>query len=165
MSKIIFLDVDGVLNCRTTDKMAPSGYRGVEMDFIENLVRIVKKTGAEIVMTSDWKDLWDKETGEKKPDFQYLETRLSRKGLSVTDKTNDKSNSEDINSGRGEGIRQYLETHPEIENYVILDDAHYTDFRTLGFEEKGKVVYTSAQEGLDIQTADKAIRVLETAQN
>ena len=58
--KIIFLDVDGVLNNVNTDDMNPSGYTGVSMKLVRNLAKIVERSAAKIVLTSDWKIEWSK---------------------------------------------------------------------------------------------------------
>lgn len=60
--KTIFLDVDGVLT--------NSGYlnyetRHINPEKVRLLSQIVKKTGAVIVLTSTWKDGYNKKTGEK----------------------------------------------------------------------------------------------------
>ena len=42
--KIIFLDIDGVLNNSETAAGAPSGSTGIEDKLVQRLVRIVEKT-------------------------------------------------------------------------------------------------------------------------
>lgn len=49
-------------------------------------------------------------------DFSYLVSMLAKFGLSLSGKTTD------VWVGRGEGIQSYLAEHPEIDEYVILDD-------------------------------------------
>lgn len=53
--KVIFLDIDGVLNC-VTSKSYCGMYVGVDADKIRRLARIVEETGAKIVLSSDWRD-------------------------------------------------------------------------------------------------------------
>ena len=59
----VFLDVDGVLNCRSTEDITPNGFTGVEDKKIALLADFVHETGAKIVLTSTWKDkdLWLRE--------------------------------------------------------------------------------------------------------
>ena len=60
MSKYIFLDIDGVLNCNnTTDDCF--GMTGIEDRLVEKLSTIVNATGAGIVLTSTWRDYWEPE--------------------------------------------------------------------------------------------------------
>jgi hypothetical protein len=71
----------------------------------------------EVILTSDWKemDVCD-------DDYLYLLEKLELYGIDISDKTTDQG----IN--RGEGIINYLNDHPEIDDYVILDD-HIFDFK------------------------------------
>ena len=56
MSFALFLDVDGVLNTRTTVVGAPSGRTGIDESRVRLLKKALKQFGdAEIVLTSDWK--------------------------------------------------------------------------------------------------------------
>ena len=56
----VFLDVDGVLNTRTTCQRTPDGYTGVDDARVEILSKAVKAYGdAEIVLSSDWKEMKD----------------------------------------------------------------------------------------------------------
>ena len=52
MSKIIFLDIDGVLNSEFSKAYMPNGYVGIDSDKLQNLKYIVDTTGAEIYLTS-----------------------------------------------------------------------------------------------------------------
>lgn len=112
---VVFLDVDGVLNSKTTVQRTPEGYQGIDDARVELLDNVLKKMGGgKIVLSSDWKEL--------KPiqeDYIYLVSKLSKYGLSISDFTKDKKHD------RGAGIVQYLEEHPEIEEYVILDDCMF----------------------------------------
>lgn len=54
MSFALFLDVDGVLNTRTTVVGAPSGRTGIDESRVRLLKKALKQFGdAEIVLTSD----------------------------------------------------------------------------------------------------------------
>lgn len=112
MKFAVFLDVDGVLNTRTTVERTPDFHTGIDDARVAVLAKAVRKYGnAEIVLSSDWKDM-----KEDEDDFRYLVSKLAKKGLTLDGKTTDHYNN------RGEGIVKYLELHPEIEEFVILDD-------------------------------------------
>ena len=72
------------------------------------------------MLSSDWKDL-----REDDEDYLYLVSKLAKEGLEISGKTQDKMYK------RGAGIWAYLQAHPEIEEYVILDDNVF-DFRNYG---------------------------------
>lgn len=118
MKFVVFLDVDGVLNTRTTVERTPDFHTGIDDARVAVLAKAVRKyENADIVLSSDWKDM-----KEDEDDFCYLVSKLEKKGLTLVGKTTDHWNN------RGEGILKYLELHPEIDEFVILDDNKF-DFR------------------------------------
>lgn len=118
MRFVIFLDVDGVLNTRTTVQRTPEGYRGIDDARVKVLADAIKKYGgADIVLTSDWKDM-----RPESEDLDYLRDKLAMYGLAILDQTTDHG------FKRGEGILTYLDAHSDIDEYVILDDNEF-DFR------------------------------------
>ncbi|MEY8369900.1 HAD domain-containing protein [Anaerovoracaceae bacterium 42-11] len=111
----VFLDVDGVLNTRTTCQRTPDGFTGIDEARVSILANTIKKYGGgDIVLSSDWKEM--KPTDE---DYIFLISKLEKYDLSISGHTQDK------NRERGAGIVNYLEQHPEIEEYVILDDCTF----------------------------------------
>ena len=109
---VVFLDVDGVLNSKTTVQKTPEGYRGIDDARVEILSKVIEKMGGgDIVLSSDWKEM--ESTQE---DYVYLVSKLEKYGLTLS------AHTEDQMYKRGAGIQVYLENHPEIEEYVILDD-------------------------------------------
>ena len=115
---VVFLDVDGVLNSKTTVQKTPEGYRGIDDARVEILSKVIEKMGGgDIVLSSDWKEM--EPTQE---DYVYLVSKLEKYGLTLS------AHTEDQMYKRGAGIQVYLENHPEIEEYVILDDNLF-DFR------------------------------------
>ena len=112
MKFVVFLDVDGVLNTRTTVKRTPSDCIGIDDARVKILANAIEKCGGgEIILSSDWKNL-DKDHD----DYKYLISKLAQCNLKVSGHTTDRA------LERGKGIKEYLELHPEIEEYVILDD-------------------------------------------
>ena len=115
---VIFLDVDGVLNTTTTVQKTPDGYTGIDDARVEVLAKTIEKIGgADLVLSSDWKEM--KPTDD---DYVYLISKLALCGLSIDGQTQDQMYK------RGEGILKYLKAHPEIEEYVVLDDCRF-DFQ------------------------------------
>ena len=110
------------------------------------------ETGAKIVLSSDWRLIKDDpEYGEN---YDYLVKRLqSVAGLVISDHTVDISW-----SSRGDEIRKYLEDHPEITGYVILDDIPFTSFDACNLGDH--LILTSERRGLTQKDADEAIRKL-----
>ncbi len=120
---VVFLDVDGVLNSRTTVQRTPRGYTGIDDARVRILADAIEKCGgADIVLSSDWKEM-----NSADEDYIYLIKKLEKYDLSIAGET------QDSNRKRGVGILTYLEAHPEIEEYVILDDClfDFHDYRKL----------------------------------
>ena len=122
-SFVVFLDVDGVLNSRSTVQRTPDGYQGIDDARVEILSKVIQKMGGgEIVLSSDWKNM--KCTDD---DYVNLVDKLGKFGLSIV------AHTEDQKFNRGAGILTYLEEHPDIMEYVILDDCKFDfqDYRKL----------------------------------
>lgn len=118
MSFAVFLDIDGVLNTRTTVQRTPDGYTGIDDARVAILASSIKKYGGGyIILISDWKSFRISEE-----DYSYLVSKLGKFGLQIVGKTTDHYNH------RGEGIINYLEEHPEIDEFVVLDDNKF-DFQ------------------------------------
>lgn len=158
---IIFLDIDGVLNCTTSISCCIDDdgriIKGIDSDKVKRLAKIVEATDAEIILSSDWKDGWNKYyTGQKPSHIKYLDNHLYKKGkLIIKDKT------PDTNKGswfRGEEILTYLRIHSGIDNYVILDDTFFDDFANKEIEEH--LVLTNREVGLTDDDVKNAIKIL-----
>lgn len=145
--KVIFLDVDGVLNNWATKELTPDKYIGIDDQLVEMLSKIVKLTDAKLVLTSDWKDDWNLQ----KPDGIYLDNKLEKYGLKIIART-----FESYGSRRGEGIRTYLKEN-KVDKYVIIDDTDFMDFTN---ELEERFVNTDPALGLTIEDVQKAIKIL-----
>jgi len=109
--KVIFLDIDGVLNSRSSAK-ALGGYphKLSQMSKFDKVAlglirKLVKQTGAKVVISSTWRSTFTTEEFSKA--FK----------VPVIGKT--------VNSAhghRGEEIAEYLSANPEVTDYVIIDD-------------------------------------------
>lgn len=157
--KIIFLDVDGVLNCHST-KDRVGEYTGIDDEKVSLLKEIVDKSQAKIVLTSSWKYNWfkEKELKIKQDGFaNRLDEKLAKEGLIIADKTEDT-----IPARRGEGILHYIEEQARkniiIDKYVILDDETW-DYT---YEHIAHHLVQSSyyQNGLETKHVRKAIEKL-----
>ena len=148
--KLIFLDHDGVI-CLSNNwggrtkkfakyrsanpdtskdiKDAPVSFRFDDFDkkAIKNLNEILEETGAEIVVSSDWKLYATlEELGE-----YYEEQGIIKKPIALTDNLKDCtvhgddfiwSTMWDSEQMRTIEIKQYLHDHPEVTHWVAIDD-------------------------------------------
>ncbi len=154
--KVIFLDVDGVLNCEHSHQRVPGeSYVGIEDNKVDLLQRIVMTCGAEIVLSSDWKYGWDPlDNSKHDPHAKYLEMKLAQYRIAILDKTPDRPNRYE----RGAEINQWLREHDEVTDFVILDDEYFNDFGE--YKLGSHFVQTSWSNGLQKNHVKRAIKIL-----
>lgn len=160
--KVIFLDIDGVLNVMFSGR---DNYgRLFHPEFVDNLRWIIDETGAKIVMSSTWRF-----AGLKKMKQMWIDRNLPGELIDITIdcvQLVDDGRAEFYDLvERGHEIQQWLDEHPEVENYVILDDDN--DFLT---SQRGNFVRTSNNinhpdcidigYGLTKICSEEAIRIL-----
>lgn len=142
--KVIFLDIDGVLNCENTFKKANSRIRTKMIcgDKVAELRNIIDSTGAKVVLSSSWRIGMRMET----------EKELGKYGIDIYDCT------PYIEAVRGLEIKEWLSRNKDVSSFVILDDEVY-DMEE--YVASGKVVQTSFRgSGLTPEHAEMAIRIL-----
>ena len=70
--KVIFLDIDGVLNDKYCRARAPSGCKGAVDAKLKLLREIVRQTDARLVLISSWKKYWKREETTDRDDPKRL---------------------------------------------------------------------------------------------
>lgn len=152
--RILFLDVDGVLNrvSGDTDAQYACGQVGagfLDADLMFQLRRVVRATGCKLVLSSAWRH-WYKE-----PDCS-LRHVLAAFGLIVADETPEIGTMRKYL--RGEEIAEWLRAHSSaVERYAIVDD----DSDMLP-EQQARFVRTDERHGLTEADADRLIALLGT---
>jgi len=132
---VLFLDVDGVLSLYRNNSTF-----GLSKPCIKQLKRIIEETGAKIVVSSTWRLL--------PRTLDILKRKLKYRGLYIYDVT-------PVSGIRGKEIEEWLDTHSDIDNYVILDDD--TDMLD---SQLSHFVKTSMLDGLTEEKATQAINIL-----
>lgn len=150
--KIIFLDVDNVLNCDTTTTVTSDGWCFVDDYLVERLKHLVDATGAKIVLSSTWRDGWfrhDETLNE--PCFNELRAKLRDFGIEIWDALD-----LPLRSRRAFVIRKWFECYKgePIESYVILDD-----LPEMG-EFSDHLICTDPRIGLTDDNVRAAIKIL-----
>lgn len=139
--KVIFLDFDGVLN--SMDDMG--NYVHLNNSKVLLLQDLVKQTDAEIVISSTWRR--GNTLEELKRALWWTGLRSAHKVFDITD-SNGKL--------RGEEIQRWLDKHPEVTKYVILDD----DGDMLE-SQKNNFVHVSIMHGFNRVYLNKALEILK----
>ena len=155
--KIIFLDIDGVLNSETYEasRREDCGDGYIDLSRVKLLADIVNTTGAKIVLTSSLRIEWEKDSERCDKDGKYINQCLDRYGLSIMDKTPFTS----LFAERRKEILSWISNHrSEVESFVILDDMSY------GWGKlSGRVVITDPLSyGLEEEHVQKAVELLST---
>ena len=153
--KIIFLDIDGVLNSEMYEwsRGEDRADNRIDLSRVRLLKDIVSATDAKIVLSSTWRLDWDKSPELCGEDGEYINQCLAQYGLSIIDKTPFNSMIDD----RRREILTWLSRHRgEVESFVILDDIN------CGWEElDSRVVVTEPYGyGLNEEHVKKAIKLL-----
>ena len=139
--KVIFLDIDGVLNnCMSAGVFHESS---TDQFCIAILNEAILRTGAKCVIISTWKDNFD---------ISVVINLLYERGIlpdSIVGCTE-----KDI--PKEYGIKNYIEKHPEIEKFVIIDDNLALQDESL----KNFCVRTDSHEGIQPEDLGKITNLL-----
>lgn len=154
--KVVFLDIDGVL-C-TPRACFAVGDKGIfsYLDPIACLLlkRLLVETGAKLVISSTWRKLHPGTSFDA-----ILSAACPGLGTFVyypfADEEKRKDwRTKDLPGQRGGEIQEWLDRHPEVTHFVILDDD--SDMLHL----KDKLVQTDAYDGLGFRDYRKARAIL-----
>lgn len=166
--KVIFVDVDGVLN-RAGCKVLIDGVYFVLDEKLALLKQLVERTGAKIVLSSTWRFGWLyrefelPENSQQTRDirhFNALEEKFKEFGLEFFDRT---PVLDDQVYCRGDEIDLWLkrwedkEGNEPIESFVIIDDMNGRELRP----HANRLVRTSFTKGLLQKHVDLAVKLLE----
>lgn len=152
--KVIFLDLDGVLNSVKYDRERDISTRSyIDGSRLPLLKEIVEETGAKIVFSSAWRKHWNEDTALCDEEGKYIVDLFASYGLTIYDKTPEF----ELFTPRKQEIAAWLNDHPEVKKFVILDDARF------GWEELapyfvGTNMYIG--RGLEPEHVEKAIAIL-----
>lgn len=174
ISKIIFLDVDGVLNHNSWYKWVMShpeflkegGDKNIDPRSVERIVKICDETGARIVMSSSWR-LWEfnqtlknlNRIRDLRPILDYM--------VGITERTEDRFRGQEIkyflnNCRKGNFItanRNNLKKADvefvQFPKYIILDDD--TDMLE---EQESVFLHIDDRVGITHKDVEKAIKIL-----
>ena len=144
--KIIFLDVDGVLNNGTwAIEMFDRGVRVYRDDILyepalERLRSLVDATESKIVVSSSWRQI--------PTAYLHLKEWLEKFGMTIADKT------PYVGSCRGDDITAWFNRNPGEYRYVILDDDDDMD------GHMDHLVQTDFDIGLSDSDCDRAKEIL-----
>ena len=105
--KVLFLDVDGVLNSAAwfAQNPAATGLESLDPVAIARVKRVLKTTSAQVVLSSTWRFV---------PNFVKALLHMNVPMLSITPRID--------SNHRGEEIHAWLQSHTAIDRFAIIDD-------------------------------------------
>lgn len=137
----LFLDIDGVVNSYRT-KQRFGGFIGIDPELAAKVKRIITETGCKVVLSSTWRLDEKSQNHVKEKVCNFIDVTVSLPGLAI----------------RGQEVRQWVETHPEVKRYAILDD-------TDDFLEGQPLFQTRFATGITDDIADTVIKYLGCLHN
>ena len=148
--KVIFLDFDGVLNSERYVKTCEEYGVIIDPSRMRLLKQIIDATDAKIVLSTSWREHWDKEPKNCDNIGIEINNIFGKYGLHIFGKT------PILSCCREDEIADWLKSNPQVVNFVVLDD-RFLDSKRI----RGHFVKTSGySKGLDEASVDKAIEIL-----
>lgn len=146
--KVIFLDIHGVLCCARSAAACggypaagnPASWVRFDNTAIALLRTVVACTGANVVLSSNWRD---------EANLPALEYRLSTKFFDTTRPSSGEADT------RGARVADWMTQHPEVDTYAILDDDE--DFNP---DQARQLCLTSKRNGFLLGDFDQAVELL-----
>lgn len=149
--KVIFLDIDGVLNTSETfiqrrNNYKQNGIYNVEIDEfrISYLKEIIDRTYAKVVLSSSWRYFFTKENNIVLPEKQKgldLYNLLKKYDIEIYDITTKQY------MKREEQINLWLNNHSDVDSFIVIDDCSY-DLQSFIGKELIKTSFTKEGEML-----------------
>lgn len=183
--KVIFLDLDGVLNCDQTFldyiyikkndlplnmyyQIHENGSNGfalpIDEEKVQILGEIVKLTDAKVVLSSshraDWKDGKEKLQFSKSKALLYLFEKYNIEVIGITPYITN-----GLVGSRQDEIKTYLNQHTEVESFCVIDDDDFDlhslkDFLVKTTRHKNEI----DEGGLQKRHVDEVVKILNKTQ-
>ena len=148
--KVIFIDFNGILD--TYENMDV-----IDSDNLNRLKRIVDECNAKVVLTTSNKNNYYR-SGMIRGILKYIIDSLLEAGIDVIGMV-------PMLDSREDEIHAYLDMHPEVEEFVILDD----DYDMPSFRDNLILLPSQMigieQRGLEDEHVEKAISILGIKKN
>ncbi len=161
--KVIFLDIDGVLNSHfwnDTHQREIGDGTLIDEEKVMLLGQLIRNTNAKIVLHSGWKFWFDGEVQPLRREAEYLISMLEKEGIKVSGVTPDHT-TEEIRKNKkfslvkASEILAWLSQQGNIEKWIVIDDLD------LHNEEIRKhQILTDASVGLTVENIYEAERML-----
>lgn len=137
--KVLFLDIDGVVNSKQTLAKPHKSLLGIDPELAFKVGKIILDTGCEVVLSSSWRHFPEGIDEVKAMVYPTLY------GMTPS-----------VEGGsRGQEIKLWLADHPEVTHYAILDDES-------DFDDDQPLFKTSWETGLTDEIAKEVTDYLNS---
>jgi hypothetical protein len=141
--KVLFLDCDGVINhldsmCYTCEG---GGIYKADRRKVQMIQEMIEETGCKVVLCSSWRNMHG--------GYEYVNYYLQIPLIGQTPGPH-------ADMLRGHDVQEWLDKHPEVENYAILDDE--TDYLP---HQLPHLVVPDPEYGLSETMAYRATHILK----
>lgn len=152
--KIIFLDIDGVLNSVRYDRQRTIDQGNIDETRLQLIKKLVDATEARIVLSSSWRKHWEKDISKCDAIGRDINEVFAKYQLAIYDKTECLPNND-----RAEEIREWLKLQGNVETFVIFDDITFG----WGNDLQEHLIKTNPRIGFGLEEKhiQKAIELLE----
>ena len=163
MNKIVFLDIDGVLNSSAWNESHQDEIKkGILIDRqkVTLLASLVKKTGARIILHSGWRYWFDNKLKPLRIESEYLIEFLQQEGLSIEGVTPDLTTEEirttkKFSLVKADEILLWLKQNENVASWVVFDDLDLHNVEVEQYQVK-----TDYMVGLTYFDIEKAEEIL-----
>ena len=164
MRRVVFLDIDGVLNSNFWNENHQREIRDgtlIDESKVKLLCKLVRDIDAQIILHSGWKYWFDSDLRPLRREAENLRALLEKERLTIAGVTPDHATDEIKKSKKfslvkaGE-ILAWLGQHKDVDSWVVLDDL---DLHSAEMEMHQ--VKTDQRIGLTIEDVEKAKKMLK----
>lgn len=151
---IVFLDIDGVLNCSTTKERVTPSVVGIDDRLVKNLADFIGHLkDPKIVLVSSWKIDWFPDEYLCSPAAKYMNAALAKHGLKIWTATSGST------FDRGKGIHEFVDYHKKnIDSWIVIDDSIFEDYDE---EILHHLCQTNYHDGFDEDSIVRALKIIQ----
>ncbi len=160
--KVIFLDIDGVLNSATFMKQNPNML--IDEQRVILLSKLVHQTNAKVVLHSGWRFRFDNLMQPQTDEAKYLCKLLHKHNIYLYDKTPDLSTPEirktqKFSLVKAKEIMTWLGCHGDVNAFVVLEDLDLDNLLVRAHQIKTNNLASGLSEN-DIESASNILNSL-----
>lgn len=161
--KVIFLDIDGVLNSKQWNESHQKEIEGgklIDSTTVRLLAEIVQQTGSLIILHSGWRFWLDESLQAIRKESENLLNLLEENGLSIYAMTPDLTTEEirrtkEFGRVKAKEILLWLEQNENVESWIVLEDLDLLNDRV-----RNRQVQTNSEYGMTQEDVEIAIKML-----